>query len=310
MSPRKIIIDCDPGTDDAVALLLAMAAPDELEIRGITCVAGNVPLERTAANARRVRELAGRADIPVLAGCPRPILRPLVTAVHIHGSDGLAGAGLPPPASALTQGHAVDFIIDECLAAGPAGITLCPLGPLTNIALAIVKAPEILPHIAEIVLMGGAVLGPGNVTPAAEFNIHVDPHAAQVVFDCGRPIVMHGLDVTHQAIANPARVAAIRAIGSPVGDAAAGILELYDRDGEARYGEPGGPLHDPCVIAWLLDPALFTGRAAHVAVETTIEAEIGRTTADWHPQAANATVITGIDADGFFGMITERLGRL
>jgi purine nucleosidase len=313
MNPRRIIIDCDPGTDDAVALLLAMASPDELDIRGIACVAGNVPLEFTAANARRVVELAGRTDIPVYAGCARPIMRPLVTAAHVHGSDGLAGAGLPPPTTALAEGHAVDFIIAECLAAGPDGITLCPMGPLTNIALAMIKAPEILPNIAEIVLMGGAVLGPGNVTPSAEFNIHVDPHAAHVVFECGRPIVMHGLDVTHKAIATPARVAAIREIGSPVGDAAAGILALYDRGQEERYGEPGGPLHDPCVIAWLLQPDLFSGRRARVHVETRSERNMGRTTADWwsvEKQEPNALVITDIDADGFFALITERLGRL
>ena len=313
MSARRIIIDCDPGTDDAVALLLAMAAPDELDIRGIACVAGNVQLDMTAANARRVVELAGRTDIPVHAGCARPIMRPLVTAAHIHGSDGLAGAGLPPPANELAEGHAIDFIISECLAADSDGVTLCPLGPLTNIALAMIKAPEILPNIAEIVLMGGAVLGPGNVTPSAEFNVFVDPHAAHVVFECGRPIVMHGLDVTHKAIANPARVAAIREIGSPVGDAAAGILALYDRGQEERYGEPGGPLHDPCVIAWLLQPDLFAGRHARVHVETASERSMGRTTADWwgvEKQEPNALVITDINADGFFALITERLGRL
>lgn len=313
MARRPIIIDCDPGTDDAVALLLAMASPQELELRGVACVAGNVPLDLTAANARRIVELAGRTDIPVYAGCPRPIMGPLITAAHVHGEDGLAGASLPPPSIPLAEGHAVDFIVDECLAAGPDGITLCPMGPLTNIALAIVKAPEILPNIAEIVLMGGAVLGPGNVTPSAEFNIHVDPHAAHVVFECGRPIVMHPLDVTHKAIATPERVAAILDIGSPVGDAAAGMLALYDRGQEERYGGPGGPLHDPCVIAYLLAPELFAGRHVRVRVETVSPHAKGRTIADWwgvEGDKPNALVITEIDADAFFALLTERLGRL
>ena len=310
MPPLKIIIDCDPGRDDAVALLLAMASPEELDIRGVACVAGNVPLELTAANARRIVELAGRSDIPVYAGCARPIMRPLVTAAHVHGADGLAGAKLPPPSMALSDGHAVDFIIAECLGAGPDGITLCPLGPLTNIALAIIKAPEILPNIAGIVLMGGATPGPGNVTPAAEFNIYVDPHAAHVVFDCGRPIVMHGLNVTHKALATPERIATIRALETPVADAVAAILTDYGRAGEEGDGDSGGPLHDPCVIAYLLRPQLFSGRRARVCIETQSESTLGRTVADWRDADPNALVIADIDAVAFFALITERLARL
>ena len=310
MPPLKIIIDCDPGRDDAVALLLAMASPEELDIRGVACVAGNVPLELTAANARRIVELAGRSDIPVYAGCARPIMRPLVTAAHVHGADGLAGAKLPPPSMALSDGHAVDFIIAECLGAGPDGITLCPLGPLTNIALAIIKAPEILPNIAGIVLMGGAAPGPGNVTPAAEFNIYVDPHAAHVVFDCGRPIVMHGLNVTHKALATPERIATIRALETPVADAVAAILTDYGRAGEEGDGDSGGPLHDPCVIAYLLRPQLFSGGRARVRIETQSESTLGRTVADWRDADPNALVIADIDAAAFFALITERLARL
>lgn len=313
MAKRPIIIDCDPGTDDAVALLLAMASPEELDLRGITCVAGNVALELTAVNARRIVELAGRTDIPVRAGCARPIMGPLITASHVHGEDGLAGAGLPPPSISLAEGHAVDFIVEQCLAAGPEGITLCPIGPLTNIALAIVKAPEILPNIAEIVLMGGAVLGPGNVTPSAEFNMHVDPHAAHVVFECGRPIVMHPLDVTHKAIATPERVAAILDIGTPVAEAVAGMLALYDRGQEERYGGPGGPLHDPCVIAYLLAPELFSGKRMRVRIETASPRAMGRTIADWWGVDAgmpNALVVTEIHSDAFFALLTEKLARL
>ncbi len=313
MTSRPIIIDCDPGQDDAVALLLAMASPGELDIRGITCVAGNIPLELTAANARRLVELAGRTEIPVYAGCPAPTLRPLVTAEYVHGKTGLDGCGLPPASIALAEGHAVDFIVEACLAAGPDGITLCPLGPLTNIAQAIVKVPRILPNIAEIVLMGGAAMIPGNTTPSAEFNIYVDPHAAHAVFECGRPIVMMPLDVTHKAITTPARLDAIRAIGTPVAAAVAGMLEFYDRFDMDRYGMEGGPLHDPCVIAWLLNPGLFDGRRAHVRIETQSELTMGRTVVDWWGitgDDANALVINEIDADGFYAMITERLARL
>jgi len=313
MTARPIIIDCDPGQDDAVALLLAMASPDELDIRGITCVAGNVPLSFTQANARRVVELAGHSDIPVCAGCARPMMRPLVTAEHVHGATGLDGCDLPPPAMRLDPRHAVDFVVGECLGAGPDGITLCPTGPLTNIAAAIVKAPEILPNIAEIVLMGGAAMTPGNTTPSAEFNIYVDPHAAHVVFECGRPLVMHPLDVTHKAITTPERLEAIRAIGTPVADAVAGMLAFYDRFDMDRYGMPGGPLHDPCVIAFMLQPDLFAGRRARVRIETASELTMGRTVVDWwgiEGDDPNALVVNEIDADGFYALLTERLARL
>ena len=312
MSARKIIIDCDPGQDDAVALLLALAAPGELDILGITCVAGNVPLELTQTNARRICELAGRTDIPVFAGCPRPMLRELVTAEAVHGKTGLDGCDLAAPTMPLQAQHAVDFIIGACLDAGAGGITLCPTGPLTNIAVAIVKEPRILPCIAEIVLMGGAAMVPGNTTPSAEFNIYVDPHAAHVVFECGRPIVMHGLDVTHKALTTPDRLAAIRAIGSAVGKAVAGMLEFYDRHDIERYGMAGGPLHDPCVIAYLLRPDLFSGRRARVRIETRSELTMGRTVVDWWGIEAgepNALVVDEIDADGFYTLLTERLAR-
>ena len=313
MSARPIIIDCDPGQDDAVALLLAMASPDELDIRGITCVAGNVPLELTQSNARRLVELAGRTEIPVFAGCPQPLQRALVTAEQVHGKTGLDGCELPPPKLALQGRHAVDFIVEACRDAGPDGITLCPTGPLTNIAMAIARAPEILPNIREIVLMGGAAMTPGNTTPSAEFNIYVDPHAAHVVFECGRPVVMHPLDVTHQAITTPQRLDAIRAIGTPVAHAVAGMLDFYDRFDMERYGMPGGPLHDPCVIAYLLNPGMFAGRRARVQIEKQSDLTMGRTVVDWWGitgEAPNALVVNEIDADGFYALLTERLARL
>lgn len=313
MTARPIIIDCDPGQDDAVALLLALANPDVLDVRGIACVAGNVPLDLVQTNARRICELAGRTEVPVHAGCPRPMLRPLITAEAVHGKTGLDGCDLPPPSMPLAEAHAVDFIVETCLAAGADGITLAPLGPLTNIATAIVKEPRILPNIREIVLMGGAAMTPGNTTPSAEFNIYVDPHAAHVVFESGRPLVMLPLDVTHKALTTPERLAAIGAIGSPVGKAVHGMLAFYDRFDMDRYGMPGGPLHDPCVIAYLLKPDLFAGRHINVKIEIRSELTMGRTVADWWSitgEAPNALVVNEIDADGFYALLIESLKRL
>ncbi len=311
MSPRSIVIDCDPGTDDAVAILLALASPEELEVVGVSTVAGNVGLDRTSANARRIRDLAGRGDVPVHAGCRRPILRPPVDAEHVHGETGLDGADLPPPLGPIEDRHAVDFLIDTC-AARPGDITLCAMAPLTNVALAMIKDPSIVDNIGEIVLMGGAI-GAGNVTPSAEFNIFVDPHAAAVVFASGAKLTMIGLDVTHQAIVTPERLDAVRAIDTSVGRAVAGLLDHTHRVDLERYGAPGAPLHDPCVIAYLLRPELFSGRRAFVEVETRSEATIGRTVVDlWDAtgREPNATVIERIDADGFFELLIERLARL
>ena len=306
-----IIIDCDPGQDDAVALLLAFAAPQELEVVGVTTVAGNVALELTAENARKICELAGRSDVKVFAGCPRPTVRPLRTAEHVHGKTGLDGADLPAPTMKLQDEHAVDFIIATLLG-HEGGVTLCPTGPLTNIAVAMVKEPRILPKISGIVLMGGAI-GAGNTTAAAEFNIHTDPHAAETVFTAGVKLTMLGLDVTHQALTTPERLAAIRAIGTPVAAAVAGMLAFSGKRNAERFGLAGAPLHDPCVIAYLLAPDLFAGREVHVAIETASELNMGRTVVDWWgstDRPANATVIDRIDADGFFALLTERLARL
>jgi purine nucleosidase len=312
MPPRPIIIDCDPGQDDALAILLALGSPAELEVLAITAVAGNVPLALTQTNARKVVELAGRADIPVHAGCGRPLARPLVTAEFVHGKTGLDGAELPAPSLPLAPAHAVDAIV-ELVRAWPAGtVTLCPVGPLTNVATAMLKAPDVVGRLREVVLMGGAI-GEGNVTPAAEFNIYVDPHAAKVVFESGAPIVMCGLDVTHQALVTPERLAAIRAFGTPVGAAVSGLLQFYNIYDQTRRGRSGAPLHDPCAIAYLLRPELFSGRDCHVAIETIGEHTLGRTVVDWSGRSGkppNAKVIDRINADGFFALLTERLARL
>lgn len=311
--PRKIIIDTDPGQDDAVAILLALASPDEIEVLGLTAVAGNVPLELTAKNARIVCELAGRSDIPVFAGCDRPLERPLITAEHVHGRTGLNGPRLPDPVMPLQEAHAVDFIIDT-LRAAPAGtVTLCPLGPLTNIATAFTRAPDIVAKVQEIVLMGGAYFAVGNITPAAEFNIHVDPQAADIVFRAGAPITVMPLDVTHKALVTKPRNDAFRALGTQVGVAVAEMTDFFERFDKEKYGSEGAPLHDPCVTAYLIRPELFSGRHVNVEIETTSDLTMGMTVADWWrvtDRAPNATFMGTIDAEGYFALLTDRLARL
>lgn len=310
--PRSVIIDTDPGQDDALALLLALGSP-EIEVLGITTVAGNVPLALTSRNARVVCELAGRPDITVCAGADRPLLRPLVTAEHVHGKTGLDGADLPEPTMALSPRHGVDFIVETLMTRPSGTITLCPLGPLTNIALALMREPRIAPRIKEIVLMGGGCFEGGNITPAAEFNIFVDPHAAKAVFASGVPITMVPLDVTHKALTTRPRVDKIRAIGSKVSEAAVGWLDFFERFDVQKYGSEGGPLHDPCVIAWLLKPDLFTGRSCNVEIETQAELTQGMTVIDWWgvtDRPKNAFVLGGIDADGYFDLIAAAIARL
>ena len=311
--PKPIIIDCDPGQDDAIMLLLAFASPAELDIRGITTVAGNVPLDLTQRNARIICELGSRTEIPVYAGCSRPMVRDLVTAEAVHGQTGLDGIDIYEPEKKLEIGHGVDFIVDRLMAAGEAEITLVPTGPLTNIAMAMVLEPRILPKIAEIVFMGGAMREAGNTSPSAEFNMLVDPHAAHRVMTCGRPITAFGLDATHQVITTPERLSAIAAVGGPVARAAHDMLELYDRHDMEKYGSPGGPLHDPCTIAYLIEPDLFEGRQVNVTIDLGSELTIGHTAVDyWRvtDRPKNVNWIAVVDADGFYRLLTERLARI
>ncbi len=312
-TPRKIIIDTDPGQDDAVAILLALACPDALEVLGITAVAGNVPLPLTQKNARIICELAGRPDVKVYAGCDAPLSRKLVTAEHVHGKTGLDGPVLADPVMALQPGHAVDFIIDTLRAEAPGTVTLCPLGPLTNIAAAFVKAPDIVARVEQIVLMGGAYFEVGNITPAAEFNIYVDPEAADIVFKSGISLVVMPLDVTHKALTNRARVEAFRALGTEPGRMVAEWTDFFERFDMQKYGSEGAPLHDPCVIAYLLDPGLFAGRHINVEIETGSELTLGMTVADWWgvtKRPANALFMGHVNADGFYALLTDRIGRL
>ncbi|MZR13879.1 nucleoside hydrolase [Maritimibacter sp. DP07] len=309
---RKIIIDTDPGQDDAVAILLALASP-ELEVLGITAVAGNVPLALTQKNARIVCELAGRPDMRVFAGCEAPMTRTLVTAEHVHGRTGLDGPTLPDPTMPLDATHAVDFIIETLRAAPEGEVTLCTLGPLTNVATAFRAAPEIIAKVREIVAMGGAYFEVGNITPAAEFNIYVDPQAADIVFRSGVPMTVMPLDVTHKALVTRPRNEAFRALGNRVGVATAEMTDFFERFDREKYGSDGAPLHDPTVTAFLLRPDLFEGRHVNVEVETGSELTLGMTVADWWrvtDRAPNATFMGNLDADGFFGLLTERLARL
>lgn len=310
---RKIIIDTDPGQDDAVAILLALASPDELDLLGITCVAGNVPLSFTSKNARVVCELANRAHIPVFAGHERPMVRPLVTAEHVHGKTGLDGADLPDPQMALSSMHAVDFLIETLRKEPPGTVTLCPIGPLTNIGAAFHRAPDIIDRVAEIVLMGGAYFEVGNITPAAEFNIYVDPEAAEIVFKSGVKLTVMPLDVTHKALVTHDRLREISAIGSPVAKAVTGWTGFFERFDREKYGSAGAPLHDPTVIAYLIDPGLFSGRHVNVEVEVKSDLTRGMTVADWwgvSNRAPNAHFVGDLDQDGFFSLLTERLARL
>ena len=313
MAPRKIIIDTDPGQDDAVAILLALASPEDIDVLGITAVAGNVPLPLTEKNARIVCELAGKPETLVFAGCDAPLNRKLVTAEHVHGKTGLDGPQMAEPTMPLQDRHAVDFIIDTLRSEPHGTVTLCPIGPLTNIATAFESAPDIVDRVQEIVLMGGAYFEVGNITPTAEFNIYVDPEAAKIVFGAGVPLVVMPLDVTHKALTTKARVDAFRAMGTPVGDMVAAWTDFFERFDKEKYGSEGAPLHDPCTIAYLIDPDLFAGRHINVEIETESALTLGMTVADWWrvtDRPANALFVKDIDAAAYFDLLADRLGRL
>ncbi len=310
--PRKIIIDTDPGQDDAVAILLALASP-ELEVLALVAVAGNVRVTQNAYNALQILEVAGRPDVPVYVGCERPMRHPLVTAEYVHGATGLDGPTLPAPQIAPQHVHGVDYIIETLLAHDPGTVTLCCLGPLTNIGMAMVKEPAIVSRIAEIVLMGGGCFEGGNITPAAEFNIYVDPEAADLVFRSGVPITQAPLDLSHMMLTTKPRIDAFRALGNRCGAVTAEMLEFFERFDEQKYGWEGGPLHDPCVIAYLLKPELFQGRHINVAIETQSELTRGMTVADYWGvtgRVRNVNYLRSGDSDGFYALLTERIARL
>lgn len=311
MSTRPIIIDTDPGQDDAVAIMLAIASP-ELDILAVTAVAGNVPLPLTELNARTIVEACGRPDIPVFAGAAKPMLRDLVTAEHVHGKTGLDGADCPAPTIRLAPGHAARAIVDIVHKAKEK-VTICALGPLTNVAIALLLDPSISQKLEQIVLMGGGFFEGGNVTPAAEFNIYVDPHAAHIVFSSGIDIVMMPLDMTHKAIVTDPVMHRFADLGSHCGSAAAGMIGFYSRHDSEKYSVAGAPLHDPTVVAYLLKPELFSGRMCSVEIDTNSGPSLGATQVDWWDvtdDAPNAMVMRDIDSEAFFDLLVERIAGL
>ncbi|SDI53583.1 pyrimidine-specific ribonucleoside hydrolase [Ferrimonas sediminum] len=303
-----IILDCDPGHDDAIALILALACP-ELEPLAVTTSAGNQTPDKTLNNALRVLTLLQRSDIPVAGGAIKPLARELIIADNVHGESGLDGPKLPDPGFAPQPINAVELMADK-LRASPVAVTLVPTGPLTNIALLLANHPDLHSKIERIVLMGGAA-SMGNWTPAAEFNIYVDPEAADMVFKSGIPITMCGLDVTHEAQIMDEDIERIRAIGNPISNVVAELLDffmIYHRD--PKWGFTGAPLHDPCTIAWLVAPELFNTKACWVGVETQGEHTQGMTVVDYYDltgKPANTLVAMGLNRQGFVDLLAERL---
>jgi len=312
LNKRKIILDCDPGHDDAVAILLMLASPNEIDCLGITVCAGNVSLDLTTNNTLKILSLANNNKTKVFKGCSRPLVRPLVTAEHVHGDTGLdTGSGklLPMPNTRAEEKHAVNFIL-ETLKNNPRNeVTLVATGPLTNLAAALAMDPEIFLKAKEIIIMGGAGFEPGNVTPAAEFNIYVDPFAAEAIFNCGLDLTMFGLDVTHQMIITKERLSNIINSSNKIGKHVGDFLTFFNSYDSKKYGWDGAPLHDPCTIAWLIDPSIFEGRKMAVSIETNNGPAYGRTIADWFDTTSdvkNAFVITHGDPNKFFSLINNR----
>jgi pyrimidine-specific ribonucleoside hydrolase len=308
LPPEPIIIDCDPGHDDAIALLLALASP-EVELVGVTTVSGNSTLDKTTANALRVLEFVERSDVPVAAGADRPLVRQQHVAAHVHGESGLDGPDLPPPQGTPIDRHAIDFIADEIRVHG-GDLTLVPTGPLTNIALLLALHPDARPR--RIVLMGGAI-GEGNVTPAAEFNIWADPEAARRVFESGLDVTMIGLDVTHQAVITPEHTERLRAAGR-VGAMVAELVDFYSRFHGRSYPELGGsPMHDPVALAHVTTPGLVEVGEFAVSVDCSWDLGRGRTNVDRRGRSglpANAKVGVAIDGEAFVEHLLGRLATL
>lgn len=310
---RAIIIDTDPSVDDAVAILLALGSPAELELLAITTVAGNAPLALTTRNALKTLELAGRVDIPVYAGAAGPLSGALRTAEHVHGDSGLDGYDLPEPSVRAAPGFAPDKIVELVMARPPGDVTLCAIAPLTNIALALASAPELASRLREIAIFGGARREGGNITPAAEFNLFVDPDAAHQVLSSGANVTLIPLDCSHQALTSTPRLDALRAIGTGVAEALFHLLTFNKGFHERRHGSDGAPLHDPLTVAYLLKPELFSGRRIAVAVERDSPLTRGMSVMDWWgvtPSAPNALVLTDVDADAYFALLFERIAAL
>jgi inosine-uridine nucleoside N-ribohydrolase len=302
-----VILDCDPGHDDAIALLLALGSP-ELNLVGVTTVSGNQTIEKTTANAIRVLDYLGRDEVPVAAGARRPLVRERHVAADVHGETGLDGPDLPPPAREPDAAHAIDWMASAVADAGER-VTLVATGPLTNVALFLARYPELVTGIQRLVLMGGAI-GEGNVTPAAEFNIWADPEAAFRVFTSGLEVTMVGLDVTHQALLTPARV---ERLTGRAGELVQDLLEFYTRFHRRRYGWTGAPVHDAVAMAHVIDETLLGTERSGVVVDTGPEPSRGRTYVDLYGRTAwdrNCDVAVTIDSERFLELLVERIGAL
>lgn len=312
MSKNKIILDCDPGHDDAVAILLMLASPNEIDCLGITISAGNVALDLTTKNALKILSLVNNQITPVYKGCPRPLISKLVTAEHVHGESGLdtgSGNALPEPQNLPEEEHAVNYILNTLKEHPKDEITLVATGPLTNLGAALALDPETFNRAKRIVLMGGAGFEPGNITPAAEFNIFVDPHAAQSIFESGLEIYMFGLDVTHQMIITPSRLKMIEKSSKLIGPTVSDFLSFFNSYDTKKYGWEGAPLHDPCTIAWLIQPEIFEIKKMSVEIESNNGPAYGRTIADWFNvtnKNKNIHVVTNGNSDKFFDLIVKR----
>ena len=311
---KKIILDCDPGHDDAVAIMLA-SAHNNIEILGITCVAGNATLENTQLNALKVCSLIGKTNIPIFAGASKPLNYELVTAEHVHGKSGLDTDGQIINISegyAIQKMHAVDFIIHSCHNSEEP-IYLCPVGPLTNIALALQKDPSIKSKIKEIVFMGGAAMCLGNITPVAEFNIYVDPHAANIVLNSGVKIVMFGLDVTHKVNVNDKIINEIKSNKNKSSILFADLMNFYSRTHRDVFKIDESPLHDPCVIGYLIDENIFSGKFVNVIVEEDSNLTRGKTVTDWMKvtdRQPNCHVMINANSDKFFSILKTEIRKL
>jgi len=309
-APRPLILDCDPGIVDFIAILMILASPERFNLLGITVSGGNVPVHFTAQNALKACELTGRRDVKVYAGCPGPLLRPLVVEDGVHGTEGLKYVTLPKPIMDLQKTHAVDFLI-EAILSSPQKVILATTGPLTNVALAIIREPRILENIDEIVTMGGS-MALGNITPAAEYNFYADPDAAQILFTSGKPIKVIGLDITHQALTTPEWMKTLELMDNPVPSAVASMAQGVHEYDTKTFGIMGGALHDPCVIAYLCDPFLFKGKDVHVEIDTSYGLTRGRSTTAWWEKRnlpPNAHVFNEFNASGFFDLLTDLLTR-
>jgi purine nucleosidase len=311
--PIKVIITTDPGQDEAAAIMMMLAAPESFDILGLVATAGNIGLDHTVPNALKILELAGRSDIPVFAGCPRPIVRPLVIADHVHGPTGLDGHPLPPPTAKPRQQHGVDFIVETLRTAAPREVHIASLSPMTNLALALVEAPDIAPRIGSIVMMAGAYFESGNITPAAEFNVYVDPEAADIVLKCGAPITMLPLDVTHKMLSTRARLDRMRAVGTKCAIAIADMLTFSEAFDLKKYGWEGAPLHGPCVPAYMLRPDIFTGRKINVSIQCAEGLTTGASVADYWQitdRPRNVTYIRDGNPEAYYALINDLYARL